>query len=118
MISRLRLGERRFTFRPIMTAFVLVSLVILVSLGRWQLDRLDWKEGLIGAVEARKGAAPIALSSAMKAADAGDFMDYTPVELTGVISGLGVNVFGAHQGTPGLFIFCPFELRRRGAAGL
>jgi len=35
--------NRRFTFRPVLTIFTLASLAMLVSLGVWQLKRLDWK---------------------------------------------------------------------------
>ena len=37
----------------------LVALAILVSLGAWQLRRLEWKEGLIGRMEARAHADPL-----------------------------------------------------------
>lgn len=39
----------------------LVALAILVSLGSWQLRRLEWKEGLIGRMEARVNAPPVPL---------------------------------------------------------
>jgi surfeit locus 1 family protein len=37
------------------------ALVVLISLGVWQLDRKAWKEGLIAALEQRLSAAPVAL---------------------------------------------------------
>lgn len=40
----------------------LIALAILVSLGLWQLQRLEWKEGLIGRMQARIHAAPQPLS--------------------------------------------------------
>lgn len=39
----------------------LAGLAVLVSLGVWQLQRLAWKEALIGAVESRVHAAPVEL---------------------------------------------------------
>ena len=39
----------------------LVALAILVSLGSWQVRRLEWKEGLIGRMQARVNAPPVPL---------------------------------------------------------
>lgn len=41
----------------------LVAFAILVSLGSWQLRRLEWKEGLLGRMHARVHAAPTPLPS-------------------------------------------------------
>jgi surfeit locus 1 family protein len=42
----------------------LAAFVVLVSLGRWQLDRNAWKEGLIATIEQRLAATPVALPAA------------------------------------------------------
>lgn len=39
----------------------LVGAGVLVALGVWQLQRLEWKEGLIARIEARLSAAPVAI---------------------------------------------------------
>lgn len=39
----------------------LVGAAVLISLGAWQLRRLDWKEGVLAEIEARIGDAPVAL---------------------------------------------------------
>jgi surfeit locus 1 family protein len=41
-----------------------MAFAVLVSLGLWQLDRKAWKEGLIGAMEQRLAASPVALPAA------------------------------------------------------
>lgn len=38
----------------------LLGVVVLVGLGRWQMERLDWKEGLLAEIDARLMAAPVA----------------------------------------------------------
>lgn len=50
------------TFRPrlVPTLFTLPSLIILIWLGIWQLERLHWKEGLIAQRDAAVAAVPIA----------------------------------------------------------
>ncbi|MGE0118941.1 MAG: SURF1 family protein [Dongiaceae bacterium] len=49
----------RPTFWP--TMFTLPALVVLLGLATWQLERLQWKEGLIAERTARTTAAPIGL---------------------------------------------------------
>ena len=42
----------------------LAALLVLVGLGTWQLQRKNWKEGLIAAMHTRLAAAPVALPPA------------------------------------------------------
>lgn len=39
----------------------LLGVAVLVSLGRWQMERLVWKEGLLAEIDARLQAAPVPL---------------------------------------------------------
>jgi surfeit locus 1 family protein len=50
-------------FRPTLwpTVFTIPALILLLSLGTWQVQRLHWKEGLIAERTARSTGAPIAL---------------------------------------------------------
>src|SRR6056297_1509135 len=41
--------------------FGILGTAVLVSLGAWQMQRLAWKEGVLSEIDARIGAAPIAL---------------------------------------------------------
>jgi surfeit locus 1 family protein len=43
------------------TLFALGGIAVLVGLGVWQLERLQWKEGLIATLTARLAAPPVAL---------------------------------------------------------
>lgn len=43
------------------SAFTVFGLALLIGLGTWQLERLQWKEGLIATREERLAAPPIAL---------------------------------------------------------
>jgi len=97
---------RRFYFRPVLTGFALAGLALLVALGNWQLHRLEWKRELIAKTEARVGAAPIPFADALRRAEAGEDMEYTPVHISGVFSGHErADVFGAYGGAPGVFVF-------------
>jgi len=69
-------------FRPTLwpTVFTIPSLIVLLGLGTWQIQRLHWKEGLIAERTSRSTGAPIALPPD-DAAAAG--YDFTKTEVTG-----------------------------------
>jgi surfeit locus 1 family protein len=67
---------RRYLF-PLIAG--LGGAAVLVALGLWQLQRLEWKEGVLAGIEARIGAAPVAVPPAPDPrADR-----YLPVRVTG-----------------------------------
>ena len=59
--------------------FGLIGCAILASLGKWQLDRLAWKESELATIEAKIAAPPMRLSDV--AQPVGD--RYTPVAISG-----------------------------------
>ncbi len=61
----------------------IVVLAVFVSLGMWQMQRLTWKQGVLAEIEARIGAAPVAVL-----AQPDPVMDrYLPVTATGQMTG-------------------------------
>src|SRR6056297_2242317 len=59
--------------------FGIAGVAVLLGLGKWQLDRLAWKEGILADIEARISASPVALPD-----DADPEADrYLPVRVTG-----------------------------------
>jgi surfeit locus 1 family protein len=74
-------GLRRLFVRG---AFAAVGFAVLVSLGVWQLQRLQWKEALIARVEDRTTAEPVAAPGpdAWPTLDVAD-AEYRPVVVTG-----------------------------------
>lgn len=52
-------GVRRGVIGPIVIG--VIGTAVLLGLGAWQLQRLDWKERLIGEIEARLAAEPVAV---------------------------------------------------------
>lgn len=90
--------------------FGLAGVAALVSLGLWQLDRLQWKEALIAEIEARISAEPVALPGTVSAGtDA-----YLAVRLGGEIAGPGVPVFGTwREAGAGYRIIVPFASEGR-----
>jgi surfeit locus 1 family protein len=84
----------------------LVGAVILVSLGTWQLQRLTWKAGIIAEIEARIGAAPVAVP-----ANPDPVRDrFLPVTATGTITDAELDVLVSVKNVgPGYRIISAFE---------
>ncbi|MAW79766.1 MAG: hypothetical protein CMI63_05975 [Parvularcula sp.] len=102
------MGAYRFQFRPVLSVVSVFALAILIALGFWQVRRLEWKQGLIAQVETRVNADPIPFAEAMRRAEAGENMEYTPVTISGRIDRDRVaRVFGTYDGEPGVYVFSP-----------
>ncbi len=59
--------------------FGLIGAAILIGLGVWQVQRLDWKEGVLAEIEAKIAAEPVALPDAPDP----QAHKYLPVQVTG-----------------------------------
>lgn len=106
--------------------FVIVMLVLtglFLGLGKWQLDRLAWKQGLIAAVERNMRLPPVPFPAAAQwpTLDA-EAWQYRPVTVTGrFLNAEAVRVFvglgearGRYSGT-GYWIMVPFALEAGGS---
>lgn len=94
------------------------AFAILIALGTWQLQRLDWKEAVIARVAERTQAAPVAAPSPAQWAEFDlEAWEYRPVRLTGrfrhdreaYVYTLLSEPRGALQG-PGYWIMTPLEV--------
>ena len=65
------------------TALALPVLIVLIVLGSWQVQRLQWKNDLIETRTARVGAAPVEIAEALAAADDLADIEYRPVTVSG-----------------------------------
>lgn len=99
--------------RPNLVFFIvlLVVFAILVSLGSWQLRRLEWKEGLIETIEQRIRQDPAELETVLATwRDTGD-VEYYPVRLTGSFRHDREQHFLAtHKGQSGWYLYTPLEM--------
>lgn len=97
--------------RVIITIILSVAvLAVFLSLGTWQLRRLEWKQSVLAEIDARIGAAPVAVP-----ADPDPEADrFLPVTVTGVMGEgeLHVLVSTRDQG-PGFRIIAPFVVDGR-----
>ena len=64
-------------------AFCLVGIAILFALGTWQVERLQWKQGLAAEIDSRIHAEPVDLATLQQRFQSGAPIQYTPVTVTG-----------------------------------
>lgn len=113
-------GALHFRFRLGPTLATLAGLAVLLALGTWQLERLEWKRGLIAARTAQLAAPPEALPLGLPAtADAWRAWDFRKVETRGRFRHDQEQLFGAstYQGRLGHHVLTPL-LRPDGSAVL
>ena len=92
------------------TAFSAASLALLIGLGVWQLQRLEWKQGLIAQIEARAHAEPVTLKEAVTRARAGEDVGYLRVRVEGRFdNGKERYLYAVSDGTPGWHVITPLE---------
>jgi surfeit locus 1 family protein len=74
----------KLVFRPmpVLTVILAISVAILISLGIWQYQRLQWKTALLSEVEASVTAPPLrSLSDLNAAIQAGDPIDFRRIQI-------------------------------------
>jgi surfeit locus 1 family protein len=93
------------------TALMLAALVVLIGLGFWQLQRLEWKEGLIAKIEARTKAQPIGLEDAAAMAAQGEDPSYYRVRVSGRFDHAKERYLFAlsNEGSAGWHVITPLE---------
>ncbi len=104
-----------YSFNPRLwpTLFTGVMLVCLLSLGFWQVHRLEWKLGLIAQIEERAFSAPVSVPEQTPDLDALEYLSvvvvgsfYNDKEMT--MYSVGPN------GEPGYDLYTPFEIEQGG----
>lgn len=107
-------------FRPTLwpTVFTIPALLVLLGLGTWQLDRMQWKTALIDEIQSRIAAAPASLAEVL--AEAGDdltYVQYRRVSLTGEFRHDAEMYLAARSmnGNPGYHVVTPFQVTGDGS---
>lgn len=97
--------------------FTLAVLAVLVGLGTWQVERKVWKEGLIAELDAKLGAAPLALPPPDRWAEFGASADeFRRVRFAAEFSGEEALVYSSGSSLrpdvsgPGYWVFAPARL--------
>lgn len=105
----------RFRPLPWLTLAALPALALLVGLGTWQLQRLEWKLALIDQIEARASAPLQALDDVVSAAAAPSDMNFWHVEATGQFDHSNeIHLYSRDaQGRPGYRVITPLLRDRK-----
>lgn len=86
---------------------------LLIGLGTWQLQRLQWKEGLIARIEARTKAPPVDLAEAERRwRETGD-VEYLRVQARGHYEGRDNFYFAIGDSGPGYHVYTPLRTSAR-----
>jgi surfeit locus 1 family protein len=97
--------------RIAMLAALAVTFLILIGLGTWQVERLQWKEALIASIEARRTAPPIDLAEVSARLARREDIDYQATTASGRFVHTGERYFLAtHDGAPGYYVYTPLLL--------
>lgn len=89
----------------------LIAFLILIGLGTWQVERLAWKEALIGTIDSRMNATPAPLAEVEKQFTETRDIDYVPVTLTGTFLHQGErHFFTTWDGETGFSVYTPLKL--------
>jgi surfeit locus 1 family protein len=88
----------------------LVGLAVLLTLGKWQLDRRDWKLRIIERIEARAHAEPIPLAEAIEHWQRERDVEYYRLRLAGrFLHEHERHLYGIVDGAGGWKVITPFE---------
>jgi surfeit locus 1 family protein len=86
-----------------------LGIAILCALGTWQIFRLDEKEALLAAIQARSTAAPISLVEALRQHEQGEDVEFRLVKTSGTFDQAHeVHKLTTFDGAPGWEIITPF----------
>lgn len=92
-------------------AAIVIALIILLSLGTWQVLRLQWKEALIAEINTRSTAAPMALADVEAREKSGADIDYVGMSATGHFEYTHEQYFFAtNDGEVGYHVYTPLIL--------
>ncbi|WP_440981856.1 SURF1 family protein [Shinella sumterensis] len=98
--------------RTILTGVAfLAALAILLSLGTWQVERLQWKEKLLADIAERRVAPPVTLGEIEAMVARGEDIEYRPVTVSGVFANNRErHFFATWRGQTGYYVYTPLQL--------
>lgn len=95
----------------LLLALSLPTLILLLILGTWQVQRLQWKEALLDRINERVAAEPVPLEEIASAYAAGADIEYRPVTVSGrLMNDREQHYLATWQGQSGFFVHTPLAL--------
>ena len=90
------------------TLITIAALALLAGLGVWQLQRLEWKQGLIAEIETRTKSPPVTLAEAIAFARDGKDPSYLRVRVEGTFQNdKERHLYAIAEGEPGWHVITP-----------
>lgn len=97
-------------FPWLLVVVTLAALAVLLSLGTWQVQRLQWKEALIATIDQRLAAPPVPLAD-VEAVQPRSDIEYRPTRVAGTFLHDREQFFLAtHDGQSGWYVYTPLRL--------
>ena len=95
----------------LLLVFALPAFVFLLLLGNWQVNRLEWKEGLIETIESRMNSAPVLIGDILAEWQTSGDVGYMPVRFEGTFDhGAEQHYLATHDGQSGWYVYTPVKL--------
>jgi len=99
----------------LLSVLTAAAFTVLVALGTWQLQRLEWKQGLIAQLDERIHAEPVSLSQAVSGLEAGQDVRFLRVQAKGeFLHGKERHLYTVEGGKVGWRVITPLELSSGG----
>lgn len=93
------------------SVLVLLTLALLLTLGTWQVQRLQWKEQLLADMAERQHAPPVGADEIRAMLGSGRDIEYRTMRVTGRFDhGRERHFFATHEGRTGFYVYTPFTL--------
>lgn len=106
-----RAPRRRGTMNVVLIVLATVSFALLIALGTWQVERLQWKEGLLATIADRISSEPRPLTDIQTRLTTTGDIEYLPVAVRGLLRHEGErHFFATHRGQSGYYVYTPLEL--------
>lgn len=87
------------------------AFLVLIGLGTWQVQRLQWKEGLIATIETRRTSPPLPLADVERQFAASGDVDYQAVRAEGrLLNDKEQFFFATWKGDTGFYVYTPLQL--------
>lgn len=103
--------EKRKKFPVSLTILAIIIMAVLLSLGTWQVNRLEWKQQLLADIDQKLLSPPLQFDEVEKMDEADQNIDYQPVTVTGHFKHEGERHFLAtYNSYAGFFIYTPLEM--------
>jgi surfeit locus 1 family protein len=109
--SAISTTKPRVGWRIAKAVLLLALLGILLSLGTWQVKRLQWKEGLLADIAERQAAAPVPLADIEAMAAKGGDIEYRRITAAGrYLNDKERHFFATYNGMSGFYVYTPLQL--------